>query len=155
MGTQKFSIHTTRHEAVGEGSIPPEVCITNLKPDITILDNTNKTFNIFELTCPLFANIDKQHDYKTNKYAHFLTDISHLKTTVTAFEITSTGHITKRNHTHLQALHKFCKPGIKLSNFKKNISALSIYSSYHIWLCRNDPIFQEPPFLHAPFPDQI
>ena len=101
------------------------------------------------------ANIDKQHDYKTNKYAHLLTDISHLHTTVTAFEITSTGHISKRNHTHLQALHKFCKPGIKLNNFKKNISALSIYSSYHIWLCRNDPNFQEPPFLPPPFPDHV
>ena len=76
-------------------------------------------------------------------------------TTVTAFEITSTGFISKQNHAHLQTLHKFCKPGIKLGNFKKNISGLSIYSSYHIWLCRNDPLFQEPPFLPAPFPDPI
>ena len=82
-----------------------------------------------------------------------LTDISQFHTSVTAFEITSTGHISKRNHSHLQALHKFCKPGIKLSNFKKNISGLSIYSSYHIWLCRNDPTFQEPPYLPPPFPD--
>ena len=157
LDSQKFTVHSDLpgHEAAGGGTIPPEILITNLKPDITILDKTNNKFHIFELTCPLMANIDKQHDYKTNKYAHLLTDISHLHTTVTAFEITSTGHISKRNHTHLQALHKFCKPGIKLSNFKKNISALSIYSSYHIWLCRNDPIFQEPPFLNAPFPDQI
>ena len=97
------------------------------------------------------TNIDKQHEYKTNKYAHFLTDISHLHASVTAFEITSTGHIKQRNHIHLQALHKFCKPG----NFKKNISAFSIYSSYHIWLCRSDPIFQEPPFLPPPFPDRL
>ena len=43
-----------------------------------------------------------------------------------------TGHITQKNHTHLSTckLCKFCKPG----NFKKNISGLSIYSSYHIWL---------------------
>ena len=155
--TQKFSVHSDLpgHEAAGGGTIPPEILITNLKPDITILDKTNKKFHIFELTCPLLTNIDKQHDYKTNKYAHLLTDISHLHTTVTAFEITSTGHISKRNHTHLQALHKFCKPGIKLSNFKKNISGLSIYSSYHIWLCRNDPIFEEPPFLPPPFPDHV
>ena len=36
-----------------------------------------------------------QHDYKTNKYTHLHTDISQLHTTVTAFEITSTGHISK------------------------------------------------------------
>ena len=155
--TQKFSVQSDipGHEAAGGGTIPPEILITNLKPDITILDKTNNKFHIFELTCPLMANIDKQHEYKTNKYAHMLTDISQFHTSVTAFEITSTGHISKRNHSHLQALHKFCKPGIKLSNFKKNISGLSIYSSYHIWLCRNDPIFQEPPFLPPPFPDHI
>ena len=47
-----------------------------------------------------------------------------------------TGHITQKNHTHLSTckLCKFCKPGFKLGNFKKNISGLSIYSSYHIWL---------------------
>ena len=157
LDTEKFSVHSDipGHEANGGGTIPPEVCITNLKPDITIWDKTNKKFHIFELTCPLMTNIDKQHEYKTNKYAHFLTDISHLHTSVTAFEITSTGHITQRNHTHLQALHKFCKPGIKLGNFKKNISGLSIYSSYHIWLCRSDPLFQEPPFLPPPFPDRL
>ena len=110
---------------------------------------------IFELTCLLLKNIHKQHNYKTNKYAHLLTDVSHLHITVTALKIISTGHISKRNHTNLGALHEFCKPGIKLSNFKKNISGLSIYSSYHIWLCRNDPIFEEPPFLPPPFPDHV
>ena len=30
------------HEAAGGGSIPPEVCITNLKRDITIIDTVNK-----------------------------------------------------------------------------------------------------------------
>ena len=46
-----------------------QILITNLNPDITILDKTNKTFHIFELTCLLLTNIDKQHDCKTNKYA--------------------------------------------------------------------------------------
>ena len=41
LDTQKFSIHSG-HEAAGGGSIPPEVCITNLKRDITILDTVNK-----------------------------------------------------------------------------------------------------------------
>ena len=55
------------------------------------------------------------------------------------------------NKKRLTALHKFCKPGIKLSMFVKNISCLSIYSSYHIWLCRNDPVFVTPSYLPAPF----
>ena len=43
------------------------------------------------------------------------------------------------------------KPGIKLSLFVKNVSCLSIHSSYHIWLCRNDLVFVTPSYLPAPF----
>ena len=136
------------------GTIPPELTITQLKPDITIWDKQNSKFNIFELTCPLEENIEKRHTEKSNKYAHFLTDITGAKTSVTAFEISSRGYLSPRNHTHLKDLHKFCKPDVKLSTFKKNVSTLSLYSSYHIWLCRSDVSFVEPPYLQATFRDK-
>ena len=110
-------------------------------------------------------------------WAHMSTDDKHWQTAwvqnkqVCTFphRYLTLAHISHsiRNHKHwphhtkephplaMQALHKFCKPGIKLGNFKKNISGLSIYSSYHIWLCRSDPLFQEPPFLPPPFPDRL
>ena len=88
---------------------------------------------------------------KSNKYAHFITDIAHIATGVTALEISSTGHITSENKNRLKSLHKYCKPGIKQSIFLKNISCLSLYSFYHIWLCRNDPEFLQPAYLPAPF----
>ena len=139
------------HEASGGGSVPPEVCVTNLKPDITIWDKASNMFHIFELTVPLDRNISQRHLEKSNKYAHFITDIQHIKTSVTAFEVSSIGNVTPDNRKSLTKLHKFCKPGTKLSMFIKNISSLSIYSSYHIWLCRNDPDFLAPPYLPAPF----
>ena len=141
----------TFRSLVSVSAVPPEVCVTNLKPDITIWDKENNKFEIFELTVPLDVNINQRNLDKSNKYAHFTTDITHITTTVTAFEVSSTGMITQDNKTRLAALHKHCKPGIKLSTFVKNISSLSIYSSYHIWLCRNDPEFHTPPYLPAPF----
>ena len=131
--------------------MPPEIIVTNLKPDITIWDKVNNRFNIFELTVPLDVNISQRNIDKSNKYAHFSTDITHINTTVTAFEISSTGNVSSDNKKSLTSLHKFCKHGIKLSTFIKNISSLSIYSSYHIWLCRNDPVFVTPSYLPAPF----
>ena len=153
LDTTKYTIHSdiVGHEAAGGGTVPPEVCVTNLKPDITIWDKDQNKFHMFELTCPLDRNIEMRHLEKTNKYAHFLTDITHISTTVTAFEISSLGNVTTENKKRLATLHKFCKPGTKLSTFVKNISSLSIYSSYHIWLCRNDPTFMTPPYLPAPF----
>ena len=65
--------------------------------------------------------------------------------------LTATGNVSADNKKSLTSLHKFCTPGIKLSTFIKNISSLSIYSSYHIWLCRNDPVFVCQSYLPAPF----
>ena len=153
--TTKFTVHSDipGHEAAGGGTIPPEVTITALKPDITIWDKEKKIFKIFELTCPLEENVEVRHRDKENKYAHFVQDISVARASVTAFEVSSRGYISPRNHKHLKELHKYCKPNIKLATFKKNISTLSLYSSYHIWLCRSDMNFVEPPYLQATFSD--
>ena len=74
-----------------------------------------------------------------------------LLTAVTDFEIGSRGYISSRNHSALYSLHKFAKPGIKLSKFKENISALAVYSSYHIFITRNEESFNQPSFLLPPF----
>ena len=80
-------------EAAGGGTIPPEVCVTTLKPDIVIMDKEKKELHIFELTCPLERNIEERHLYKQNRYAHFSTDITDFKTTITSFDISSRGYI--------------------------------------------------------------
>ena len=76
------------------------------------------------------------------------------KCEVTCFEIGSRGYISTRNHNALYALHKFVKPGVKLAKFKQNISALSVYGSYHIFITRKELLFTEPPFLLPPFSDE-
>ena len=155
LDSSKFRIfsYLPGQEAIGGGNIPPDICVTALKPDIVIVDTIKKELNIFELTCPLECNIDERYLFKQNKYAHFCSDITTFKTKVTAFEVSSRGFLSQSNLKHIHSLHKFCKAGTKLSTFKKNISSLSIYSSYHIWLCRSDPIFVLPPPLKPTFND--
>ena len=60
-------------EAAGGGNIPSDLCDTNLKPDIVIVDETKKKLHIFELTVPLTMNIDQRHSEKSHKYTPFLT----------------------------------------------------------------------------------
>ena len=134
-------------EAAGGGTIPADLCVTNLKPDIVILDNEKKILHIFELTIPLTSNIEQRHAEKSQKYAHFLTDITGYKSTVNCFEVSSTGFISKRNKSTLIALHKLMKQDIKKSSFLSNLNSLAWYGSYKIWLTREDPTFAEPPFL--------
>ena len=74
----KFSVYIDLpvHTAPGEESIPPELCLTALKPDIVILDNNRKNIHLFELTCPGEKYIETRHIKKSNKYAYFQTDIT-------------------------------------------------------------------------------
>ena len=156
--TTKFSVFSDLPGyTVGGGSIPPELCITGQKPDIVIQDKKNKSIHLFELSVPIETNnnIEKRHTEKSNRYAHFLTDMSDgYSCSVTCFEIGSRGYISTKNHSALYTLHKFVKPGVKLTKFKENISALSVYGSYHIFITRRENLFLEPPFLLPPFEDQ-
>ena len=153
--TVKFTVYADLPgHTVGGGTIPAEICITPQMPDIVLIDNKEKTINLFELTVPIEHIIDIRHQEKSDKYSHFLTDCSGFKCNVTAFEIGSRGYISTRNHSALYSLHKFSKPGTKLSKFKENISALAVYSSYHIFITRNEEVFREPPFLLPPFSDK-
>jgi hypothetical protein len=152
--TSRFQVYSDLpgHQAAGGGSIPPEICVTNLRPDVVIVDKQKKVIHLYELTMPGEPNIDLRNHQKSQKYAHFLTDCTGYTCKLTCFEISSKGFISTRNHTSLKTLHTFMK-NTKLTTFKKNLSALAIYTSYHIFLCRSDAAFTIPPFLPPPFTD--
>ena len=99
---------------------------------IVTLDSIRNSCDVLCYRCPLMTNIDKQHEYKTNKYAHFLTDITGYKSTVNCFEVSSTGFISKRNKSTLTSLHKLMKQDIKKSTFLSNLNSLAWYGSYNI-----------------------
>ena len=134
-------------------TVPVKIYITTLKPDITIIDKKNKTFNIFELTSPMEPNIKIRSTEKYNKYAHFLTDVTAFSPTLTCFEVGARGYVSKDNHTKLKTLHQFCKPEVKLRKFKENMSALAIYSSYALFCNRRELMWMDPGYLSPPFGD--
>ena len=55
--------------------IRAELMVTNLIPDLIVVDKARKVVNIFELTIPAEMRIEAAHQLKANKYVHFLTDI--------------------------------------------------------------------------------
>ena len=62
LDSSRYTIHSDipGHEAPGGGTIPPELTITALKPDITIWDKKSDRFHIYELTCPLEVILQKE-----------------------------------------------------------------------------------------------
>ena len=149
MNLDKYTVYSDLpgHEAPGGGTIPPQMCVTQLKPDLVIVEKATQQIHIFELTCPREAHLDTWNEKKTNKYAHFLIDIPQSK--LTAFEISSKGYLSPRNHASLKILHTYMDTSIKLSTFKANLASLSLMASHQIFINRNDPQLVAPPFLQS------
>ena len=53
LDTDKFSCYVDipGHQTPAGGTLPPNVAVSTLKPDIIVVDKQNKTVDIFELTC--------------------------------------------------------------------------------------------------------
>ena len=132
------------------GSVPADLLVTPLKPDLVIIDHKNKTVEIAELTVPFETRLEISHKLKTEKYSHFSTDISKLKATRTCFEVGSRGLVNRDNRERLRRLHKFTDKSVKLKKFIENISYIRILSSYYIFIARNEPSWTDPPFITPP-----
>ena len=134
------------------GTIPPNLVVTTLKPDIVVIDKSCKTVSIFELTIPAEHRIKTAHELKYQKYQHFMSDIKSHTAIVTPFEIGShTGYISSENKKSIHSLHKFCEKSITLKKFLHNISAITVLSSYYIFNARNQENWESLETIHAPF----
>ena len=134
------------------GTIPPNLVVTTLKPDIVIIDKSSKTATIFELTIPAEHRIKIAHELKFQKYQHFMSDIKSHTVKVTPFEIGShTGYISTENKRSIHSLHKFCENNITLKKFIQNLSAITVLSSYYIFNARNQENWESLETIHAPF----
>ena len=82
LDTNKFICYTdiAGHQTQDGGTVPPDVLVTTLKPDIVIIDKKSKTLDIFELTVPGETRIQIAHNLKYEKYQHFTTDVMYIPT---------------------------------------------------------------------------
>ena len=132
-----------------------EIIVSTLKPDIVIIDQKTKFVGIFELTVPGETRIREAHRLKSEKYQHFRNDINSHTVSILPFEIGShTGFISRDNMATLNTLHKFCTKDIKLKQFTKNISSITVLSSYYIFNCRNENDRGKSSHILSPFPNQ-
>ena len=135
------------YQTTNGGTIPANMTVTELKPDIVIVNEKDKKVDIFELTVPFEGNIKDRNLLKSNKYSHFATDIKTYEATVTAFEVGSRGYLTNENVERLKRICSFCDKGTKPKQFLESISSLAITSSYFIYTARKQPTWSTPGFM--------
>ena len=135
------------YQTTNGGTVPVTIAVTELKPDIVIINDKEKTVEIFELTVPFESNIKARNIFKSNKYAHFSRDITSHKTTVTAFEVGARGYLTVENKKRLKKICSFCEKGTKSKEFLESISKIAITCSYLIYTARKQPTWTSPTYM--------
>ena len=129
------------------GTIPPHVLATALKPDVFIFNEFLQEVVVFELTCPWDSNIDRSHNYKSEKYAPLVADLSNrFIVSFFSVEVSARGQITKNNQSRLKCfLHKCCDSNSAISKSLIRISSkAALLSSYSIFSARKEPTWEDP-----------
>ena len=65
----KFTVYSdiNGYQTTNGGTVPVTMAVTELKPDIVIVNDKEKTVEILELTVPFESNIKARNTYKSNK----------------------------------------------------------------------------------------
>ena len=134
-------------QAAHGGVIPPHILVTNLKPDLFIINEVNRVIIIVELTCPWDTNVERSHQYKQEKYAPLVTDLSqHYRVRYYPVEVSVRGQVTKKNQARFKSFVYECCTDAK-AVFKpmiRSCSKLSLLSSYSIFSARKEPAWLSP-----------
>ncbi len=119
----------------GISTIPADILVTSLRPDMIILNRVEKNMTIFELSVPFETNILATHSRKQEKYEKLVMDIENLgyKVQYYAFEIGSRGYLSNDNIARIKSiLRKYGKKS-KFSSFKSTLVKISLISSFVIY----------------------
>ena len=134
------------------GVIPPHVLVTNLKPDLFIINESTGVALLFELTCPWDSNITRSHEYKQERYSALVTDLSrHFRVKYYPVEVSVRGQVTKNNAARLKSFIYDCCGNSKrvTKELIKKCSKISLLCSYSIFLARKEPSWSSPNPLMA------
>ena len=135
------------HTADHGGVIPPHILVTALRPDLCIIDEVQKVFILFELTCPWDGNIARSHAYKEEKYAPLIADLSaNFSVFNFSVEVSARGQITKENRSRMKALIWRCcqQPKGLVKPIIDYMSKAALLSSFSIFCARKEPAWNSP-----------
>ena len=134
------------------GVIPPHILVTNLKPDLFIVNEFTKVVILFELTCPWDSNIIRSHEYKQERYAALVGDLSRrFRVKYYPVEISVRGQVSKNNGARLKSfVYDCCGSSRKVAKeLIRNCSKISLLCSYSIFLARKEPTWNSPNLIVA------
>ena len=136
---------------INGGTIPPDVLVTQSRPDLVLLNRTEKTICLLELTCSFERNAEAAYLRKTQRYTALKLDLEDngYKCILVPFEIGSRGYVRKFARANI--VNTFGIMNITVNPFQciKKMYKLSLLSSSTIFHAYTQPSWRDPPFLET------
>ena len=130
-----------------EGTIPPEVVVTEKRPDLVLIDHESKAMELYELTsCADKAeNTRMARQRKIVRYTPLVGDISASgwKVTLTPIQVCALGDIDGDTR---KAFNKLFGKGLSRKLCKK-LARIAISASYRIFYRRRDLEWHSPSLI--------
>ena len=136
---------------VNGGTIPADVLVTGgqvSKPDLVIVNRTEKKIALLELTCSHFSSADKAHQKKLRDYTQLSLDLSAegFSVALMPFEVLSSGHITNRTRTNIKNTLRLFNMTQK-KTFFENMAKISLLCTMSIFYAYQVKEWIDPPLL--------
>ena len=134
---------------INGGTIPPDILTTQFRPDLVLLNRQQKTICLLELTCSFERNAEAAFIRKSMKYATLKSDLEDkgFKCFLVPFEVGSRGHIRKSTKSNIFNIFSTMRISANSNHCVKNMSKISLLSSYTIFHAYTQPTWRDPPFL--------
>ena len=133
----------------GATTIPLDIIITTLRPDLVIVNRTLKKLVLFELSVPFEVNIDATHTRKIDRYRQLISDIEENGYSVKyyAVEIGSRAFISKENMARIKSLIKDTSQGLKYNHVKSAICKIVLTASFVIFHAKYERSWVDPNYV--------
>ena len=134
---------------INGGTIPPDILVTQARPDLVLLNRQEKIICLLELTCSFERNAEAAYLRKTLRYTTLKSDLEEkgYRCLLVPFEVGSRGHIRKASKSNIFNIFLTLNISASVNQCVKNMSKLSLLSSYTIFNAYTQPTWRDPPFL--------
>ena len=136
---------------VNGGTIPADVLVTGgqgSKPDLVIINRTDKKIALLELTCSHFSSANKAHQKKLGDYTQLSLDLSAkgFSVVLMPFEVLSSGHVTNRTRTNIRNTLRLFNMNPRKDLFE-NMAKISLLCTMSIFYAYQVNEWIDPPLL--------
>ena len=113
---------------INKGTIPPDILVTQSRPDLVLLNQTDKIICLLELTCSFERNAEAAYLRKSIRYTSLKNDLEDIgyKCFLVPFEVGSRGHIKKSTKSDIFSIFTTMKISANPTNVSK-ICQKSLY----------------------------